>query len=288
MRIFFTTILVFVATWAIQAQGEFSGGFKAGLNFNNFQTDALEPGETYSTSVGFHIGDTFIYSVTDLFGVKGEFIYNQKGVQYTYEGDSYYTLYLRDLDAPFYATGTRKSDFNVTNSYLDIPLMVYYKIGKLELEAGVNAGILVGSRGSGAVTFSGTAQNGTPISSFTANVDYAYYNNDRGRDALIAAEPFDLASGVIALRPVTVGAYYEAADNDENKYNTIDFGLNAGLAFFISKGLYIGARLNYGLTDVTNEAQDLSQVRLLPGNKYETRNDNDQNLSIQTSVGFRF
>ena len=90
------------------------------------------------------------------------------------------------------------------------------------------------------------------------------------------------------IQPSNIDAYYEAADNDENKFRTIDLGLNAGVAFFLNRGLYVGVRANYGLTDITNEGQDVSQVALTNTNQYVTRDDQDRNISIQASVGFRF
>ena len=269
------------------AQGEFSGGFKAGLNFSNFD-GPVEEGEVLDFNTGFHIGATFAYSVTDLFGFKAELMYSQKGSQTSYEGPSYFTFYREGTTVPIFATGNRRSDISVANSYIDIPVLVYYKVGKLELEAGINAAVLVGSSGSGGITFSGTTIAGSPVQEFTTSVDYAYYSDERAAAAILGAEPITLNT-LPALLPTTINAYYEAADNDSNKYRTLDFGINAGLAFFLNKGLYLGVRANYGLTDVTNTDQDLSLAKLGPGNvTYETREDEDRNISIQASVGFRF
>ena len=58
------------------AQGEFSGGFKAGLNFNNFIGPEESADEVFATNTGFHIGASFVYSVTDLFGLKAELMYS--------------------------------------------------------------------------------------------------------------------------------------------------------------------------------------------------------------------
>ena len=166
--------------------------------------------------------------------------------------------------------------------------MVYYKIGPIEIEAGVNAGLLIGSTGSGGITFSGTSQAGSPVEEFTAGVEYGYYSDEQGLDAVVQGSQFTLNTVPDFILPTSINAYYEAADNDENKFRPLDLGLNAGLLFFLNQGLYVGVRANYGLTDVTNEAQDISQVELAPGNRYITRDDKDQNISIQASVGFRF
>lgn len=270
----------------LSAQG-FSGGFKAGLNFNAIEGE-LEANEAYANNVGFHIGATFVYSITDLFGVKGELMYSQKGAQYEYEGPSYFTFYLKETKVPVYANGTRKSDIGISNSYIDLPVMVFYRIGKLELEAGVNAGLLIGSRGSGGITFSGTTSAGLPIAAFTAGVDHNYYSDERGLDAILAAGEFQYNGVVTAFLPTSLNAYYESPDNTDNKFKTIDVGLNAGMAFYINKGLYLGVRANYGLTDITNAGQDVLPTALGTGNTYTTRDTKHQNISLQASVGFRF
>lgn len=280
-------VLLFSAGFSF-AQGEFSGGFKAGLNFNNINGPEESDDEVFEINTGFHIGASFVYSITDLFGVKAEFVYSQKGTQYTYDGPSYFTFYRQSSGTAIYATGNRRSDISVSNSYLDFPVLVYYKIGRLELEAGVNAGILVGSSGSGGITFSGMTQAGSPVAEFTTGVDYSYYSDEQGINAIGQATPITLNTLPDILKPSSIGAYYEPAENDDKKYKTLDFGLNAGLAFFLNQGLYIGVRGNYGLSDITNEGQDVSPVALAQGNRYQTRDDKDQNLSIQASIGFRF
>jgi hypothetical protein len=214
-------------------------------------------------------------------------MYSQKGTQYGYNGPSYFTFYTTNTGTPIYATGNRRSDISISNSYIDFPVLVYYKIGKFELEAGANAAILVGSSGSGGITFSGSTAAGSVVETFTTGVDFAYYSNDRGLAELQGSREISLNT-LSAFQPESIGAYYEAADNDGNKYKTLDFGLNAGLAFFMNKGLYLGFRANIGLSDITNEEQDLSPVALAPGNIYQTRNDKDTNFSLQASVGFRF
>ncbi|MEL7220590.1 MAG: outer membrane beta-barrel protein [Bacteroidota bacterium] len=286
MRHIYIVFLSFFLMGNLTAQGEFSGGFKAGLNFNNID-GPTEEGETFSSNTGFHIGATFFYSITDLFGLKAELMYSQKGTQYGYEGPSYFTFYTATTGTPIYAEGPRRSDISVANSYIDFPVLVYYRIGKFELEAGANAGILVGSSGSGGITFSGNTAAGSPVEEFTTGVDFGYYSNERGLDALLNSSGITLNT-LAALQPESINAYYEVTDSDANKYKTIDFGLNAGIAFFMNKGLYLGFRANMGLTDITNEEQDISPVALAPGNIYITRDDQDTNFSLQASVGFRF
>lgn len=272
--------------FSASAQGEFSGGFKAGLNFSNLIADTETDDERFDYNTGFHIGATFVYSITDLFGLKGELMYSQKGTQYSYNGPSYFTFYTSSGNQIF-TTGNRRTDISVANSYIDIPVMVYFKIGQIELEAGINGAFLIGSTGSGGITYSGATAIGDPVPEFTTGFEASYFGDDPGLESILRAGDITL-NGIVAFQPESIGAYYEAADNDGKKYNRFDAGLNAGISFFLNNGLYIGARANYGLTDITNEEQDIAVSELGSGNTFLTRDDKDQNLSLQASVGFRF
>ena len=67
-----------------------SYGFKAGLNTSAF--DGPLENERKQNQVGFHIGVIFKYELTDLFGLRGEFLYSQKGSEYFYDGPSFFYL----------------------------------------------------------------------------------------------------------------------------------------------------------------------------------------------------
>ncbi|RMF01234.1 MAG: PorT family protein [Bacteroidetes bacterium] len=275
-----------LCNWSLYAQGELSGGFKTGLNFNRLD-GPQNTGVVYDNNTGFHIGASFLYSITDLFGLKGELLYSQKGTQATFEGDSYFVFYPVDGGEPIFANGRRRSDITIANSYIDIPLMVYFRLGRVELEAGVNAAMMIGSTGSGAITFSGSTPQGSTIEEFTSAIDARYYSDDPGAASIRSSKTAILSNTTVFI-PTTIGGYYEGPMNDEKRFNRFDFGLNAGLSIFLNQGLYIGGRLNYGLTDVTRAGQDLDLRQLGDDNTFITRDEMDRNLSIQTSVGFRF
>ena len=78
MRSFILFIATCIALSPLFAQGEFSGGFKAGLNFSNIDGPLENDSESFSVNTGFHIGATVMYSFTDAIGVKGELMYSQK------------------------------------------------------------------------------------------------------------------------------------------------------------------------------------------------------------------
>ena len=56
----------------------------------------------------------------------------------------------------------------------------------------------------------------------------------------------------------------------------------------MSQGLYLGARIQKGFLDLTRAEQELSLLNLDSSGKVVPRNDKDQNLSLQLSIGFSF
>ena len=72
-------------------------GFRAGISFSKFlgdseMDDAGNALDEFNFTSGFHIGFSMNYSVTDLFGFRGELLFSQRGSEYRYNGDSYYWL----------------------------------------------------------------------------------------------------------------------------------------------------------------------------------------------------
>ena len=75
----FATLLLTLACTCVRAQ-QFSGGFRAGLNFISFEGDAETDAdgmtlETFNRTTGFHVGATFAYQITDLFGFKADLMW---------------------------------------------------------------------------------------------------------------------------------------------------------------------------------------------------------------------
>ncbi len=272
-----------VLAGSLYAQPTFSGGFKAGLNFSNFD-GPLEAGltgeelETFEYTTGFHIGAIFGLAFTDRFGLKAELMYNQKGAEIRYDGPSYFIFY--DNGGRSEAlNGNRRSTVDITNSYIDIPVMGYARFGRLELEGGLSAGVLVSSVGIGSVRFDGPNNQ-----EFNISYDFNYFQDDAGAEGIIDQ------AGTIGnnfIVPETVGAYYDRTDN-ESLFSSLDFGVVAGAAFFLNQGLFVGGRFYYGLSDVSKEEQDISLLALTADDMTIPRDDYDHNLSIQASIGFRF
>jgi len=269
---------------------EVSGGFKVGLNFSRFegpseegpQGDALESND-FATN--FHVGALVNFSVTDLFGFRAEVLYSQKGSQYIYDGPSYLRLYTRQGN-PVVSFGNRREVITFSNSYLDIPLMAYVRLGRIEASAGVNAGLLLASRGQGEITFSGVSAAGQNIDPVILTVDGNYTADESSITGIGRVDNRTIDNQEVLI-PEIVNAYYDGNTVDEILFNRLDFGLNAGLSIYLNNGLNVGFRFNYGLADITNQQQDVN-LQMLDGNNLILNDDQDRNISLQTSIGFSF
>ncbi len=273
----------------LQAQPAFSGGFRAGMTFGTIKGPSEKDAqgkdlEKFAYSTGLHVGATFNYKLTSMMGVRGEILYAQRGMNYEYEGPSYW-IFSAATSAPVVAGGTRTMRMDVTNSYLEVPLSIFLKIDRLELSAGASGGLLVGSRAFGELTFGRQNVPGAPIEPFTVNLEFDYLKNGYLQTMGNQTISRTVGGRQVAI-PQTIGAYYEAIDNGEKLYHKLDFGLTGGLSFYLSKSLFVGGRIYHSLSDVTNEQQDLLKFALNPDLSYATLNHKDRNLVWYLSLGF--
>lgn len=292
MNRFIVAIILCFGINAVMAQDGIGYGFKAGLNFSTFQGDKEQDTdgnelEEYKFETGFHIGGQVNFKFTDNFGLRTEFLFSQKGSRYNYNGHSYQRFIDVDGDEIF-TTGMRAYSVNITNSYIDIPIMGYAKaLDWLEFSAGVNVGFLVASSGAGELRYNGVTPNGDVIEEFVSSLDYNFYQDEGGM-----AIPGDVVRTEIDGRAVDLpqffGAYYDYPAGDvDNLYNVMDLGVNFGISLFLNQGLAIGCRLNYGLIDITNNDVDRSFLQL-EDNELVFRDDIDRTLSLHTFIGFSF
>lgn len=274
-----------------QAQN-LSLGFKAGLSFSNFIDDSeTGPGgenlEDFSTQTGFHIGILGRYRFhSDLLGVRFGLIYNQRGGRIDYDGDSYFIFNPED---PTYATGMRQEEIRYSNVYLDIPIegMVFIG-GKLEISAGGYVGFLVGSSGTGSMSFSeGSSPNSNPIETFEVFYDFSPLRDDAGLSAYKESTQIQV-DGIERIAPVEAGTYYEFAEKDGNYFNWLDVGLTGGLTYFLNRGLYFNAQVKYGLSHVVNDPYYISKVSLDENREFISRDGERRNFSLMLSLGFAF
>ncbi|MFT5165009.1 MAG: hypothetical protein ACI8P3_000233 [Saprospiraceae bacterium] len=295
MNRFGIILLILGFSISLNAQG-FSYGFKVGLNFSTLMADSEVDAsgkdlETFKYNSGFHVGAAVIYRFTDLVGVKGEFLFSQRGVKYAYEGEGF-QIFTDNLGTRILSeNGNRKFFLETVNSYIDIPLTAYYKIGeKLEVFGGIDVGFMVGSSAVGEYTYQG-AILGFPAFDDVFELDFKYFGDNTASETTIDANT-KVITVVNNSRNITIperlGAYYlDYPEKDGSFYNIVDFGLTGGLAFYINSGLFVSGTVNYGLTDTTNNNYDISRVAT-NGLEYIPREDKDTNLSFQASIGFSF
>ena len=291
MRIQLSLLFIFAFTATTFAQ--FSYGFKAGLNFSQLSAesevnDTGEDLENFNDATGFHIGAIFNYKFVDAFGLRAELMFSQKGTEYIYDGRSYRDFV--DPDGEMFSTiGNRRTVLNTTNSYIDVPVMAVVRFGDLELSAGPSIGLLVNSIASGEITYDVFDNNGEIIASQAILLDYNYGQDEAGAptENVSATIDFDI-NGRTAVLPEAEGAYFEYDSKQDEFYNNLDIGLNAQVAYFLNAGLFAAARINYGLSDVTNDFYDRSLFERNADGSFISREDTDENFSLQFSLGFSF
>ena len=289
-RLSLLLLLAILGCFQLAAQ-EFSGGFRAGINFATIDgpSEASDSGnslEEYKMSTGFHVGATANLKFNKYFGLRAELLYSQKGADYNYNGQSFWILYTED-DQPIYATGDRNTSLSITNSYIDIPFMAVGRYGRVEISGGASLGFLVSSRGSGELTFSGQTAAGSTVDPFTVVLDFSYFDDTFRRTDIDDVEIRDIDGKTVKI-PKTLTTNFQELEGKQDLFKTIDLGLIGGLAFYLNQGLYVGLRVNYGLSDLTKTEQDPSRKELNEDNNLIFRDDKDHNLTLQASVGFSF
>ena len=284
-----TTFCLF--TRNIEAQSDKIGfGFRAGPSYSKIVGPSeTGPGgeelETFPNTSGFHIGPLLTYRMTDLFGFRTEFVFSQRGTKYTYDGPSYFVLGRYSTQTTT-INGTRHQSLKVSNAFVDIPIMAYYKFGSLELAGGFNTGILIASTAGGLTRFEGISPLGATVTPFEVNLDYNYKTDDpKGASEELQAIMVDGSPYPV---PTTVGAYYEFETKDKNFYETFDFGLVGVASFYLNEGLFLSVRYVFGFVDVDDDAYDVSLQALNPNGSPIPRADTNKSRSLQFSVGFSF
>lgn len=285
------TCAAFLILMSCSAQAQLRYGFKTGLNFAHIdgpsETDASGKAlETHKNTTGFHIGMTFGYKIVDHFGVRGELLYSKKGSEYSFEGPSFRTF--RYTGGSTFSTGNAKYLFKVNNSYFDLPVMAYGRFGHFEISGGFYAGVLLQTIGEGSLNYTDakTALN-NKIDPVQFNLSYNFRKDDPlgGIGSEVQLVKVDNRNIEVSK---TIGAYYDYPEDKGTLYNTFDYGLVGGLSYFISSSLYAHVRLQYGLSDVTNNNADASRSKYEGNGNLVFSQDNDRNFVIQASVGFTF
>lgn len=274
-------VLLVACAFCVSMIAQNSFGFRTGMNYNTNLTDNLEEGEAFDYNSGFHIGFSFSRNFTDIWGARAEFLYLQKGFRNSFDGASHLTLERGERRITH--TGIRTTEITLTNSHIDLPITGFGRIANwIEISAGVVPSFLVASRGRGDLAFTSDALN----SDVSLTLDYNYYSDnvgEVGEDAETITVKERATANDLTI-PSSVGAFYFSEEgNDTNPYNFFTLDAVAGVNIFVNRGLYIGLRAQYGLLDSTDNSADFSQAE-----KDVTRDDKDNSLIFQGSVGFNF
>ena len=293
IRLLILIAAMFFATSETMKAQELSYGFRVGLNQSTFfgddEADANGNSlENLSFNSGFHVGGGVRIEFTELFGIRTEILFTQKGTKQTFDGPSY--LIFRDGDDRMVTTGNKNISLNISNAYLEFPIMAYGKIGNsFEVFGGGYFGFLVSSIASGEVIYTdGRVEgNNNVIERLELALDHNYLRDEPGELISAAANIDVMVGNDIVQIPNTLTAYYDMNETDGNPYKVMDAGLSAGAAYFLNGGLYFSAIVNYGLIDVSRTNMDFSKSEI-NGLEFITRDDKDSNFSLQFSIGFSF
>ena len=270
-------------------------GVRAGLNYSKFN-GPLELNESYGISSGFHFGINYTYELPSNIGFRGELLYVQRGSkQEFFEEDSWYIInpIIPSSMESFVEPGVKEIDMNISLAYLSIPLTVQYQLNRrFEVFGGISLDFIIGPTGKGKVDFE--SRDRPEDIRFIQSHDHQYnsdlageYNNFLNNDNNIVIR----VDGDLVTVPKVVGAYYDFTQEQRdmgNRINSFNSHIIGGVNYFLNKGFYIGARYEYGLLDITNDAVDVSLRELDENEDFIYRADSDKDFSIAVSFGFKF
>lgn len=282
------TILLLGFTYCAQAQLQF--GFRAGLNSSTISSASeLHPTdgtdlESFSNSNGFHLGMAFGYELTEFLGLRGEFLYNQKGYSYGYQGPAYQTFETTNGDI-ILTNGVKQLAIENSNAYIDFPLSIYLRpIKKIELSFGAGVGFMVSSLGNGVFEYNNIDGN---IEAQSWDLAHNYFRDQAGEAVTLDGENFSIG-GQFVTKNASTGAYYDYDELDGKFFNIVNVNLHGEICFFLNTSVFLSARYFYGLSDVTNDFYSVKKSVLDDESNPIANPQKNQSLSTQFSLGFYF
>lgn len=291
---FFTLFALFIALF-IQAKAQsVKVTLRTGLNFSNWNTtpETNASGatlETFDRLIGFHFaaGATF-FPIKEL-GFRGELQFNQHGTKYRYNGDAQQIFPL--TGGQFYENpGNRKIILNISTSHLELPINVVYKpISRLEIFGGGYVGLVVGAQGDGEWIYTGESKSKEAIA-ITVPMTQKYFKDKAFDPTTIANDASAIqfrADGKTVRVPSSLGAYYDVTSGSDKYLKRLDLGVQGGLSWFFTQGLFLRLTYAYGLSDITNNAYDVNRQQVT-GNTYAPRPISVRNVQYQASLGLSF
>lgn len=291
IRIFLISLGVLIVQ-CLSAQG-FGSIFRAGLTTSTLQgpvlTDANgQAQEQLGYVSGFHLGAGMRYKFdyAENYGLNIEAIYTQKGSRVRYDGPSYF-VFRNTEGRREIVNGDRNYILDISSSHFDFPVTFYAKfLKKLEVHGGFYASVLIRAEGGGSFTFTSPSPQNVNMTVFLEQnyrsdvlPDYSQPFSGEVIPVRIGGEPYPI--------PKTQGAYFEHTEKTGSLLRAFDYGLTGGLSYYFTKGLYLGGRVQYGLSNVFNPDMFVS-LRDLDGQQGALRNDARTNLSWQIAIGFAF
>jgi hypothetical protein len=295
----FTTLILAISL-QLQAQIDVKFGFRAGMTIANMMTDSFEFDadgnqlERFRSSGKISVGATVAVPFNDYIGMTGEVLFSQKGARYRFEGENSY-LILQPTDpssssAQYFQGHKRIVSINITNNYVEVPILFYVQPikNRLQLDFGPSISFNASSRALGILKYGIIDDdNPNPEDFLEIGMDHRYFRDEAGAVASETLKEGRLDQTTI-LYPASIGGYYFFNEKNKPKFSVLDFGLNFGASLYFTEGLRIGGRFYYGLTDVTNNEYDVSQTALDANRNFIPRDDFDRNIGIQLFVALQF
>lgn len=285
-KFLFFILLITFSTTQLKAQS-YNIGIRAGLNFGEYLGPQIPDVEKFSLNNGFHFGINYSYNINDFLAVRAEILYNQNGTKYKYEGDGWY--YFRLVGEV--VRDKSKVELDISTGGVALPITFHLKtLDRWEFFGGAYANFMFSSLGTGKWVFG--PEDEFLEHSFEQN-QYHNYRNDN-----IAATASSLLTSLPPIRvfangqPTTidqlVGGYYLHREDNGNRIRSLDYGLIAGLSYYLNRGLYLSLRADYGLRDMTNNKVDYSYAEIEDDGTFVFSEDFDRNFTVGLSLGFKF
>ena len=287
----FFGVLFFTMVWSASGQS-WSFGFQAGLTFSKLQgpveQDAGTDLESFDFANGFHVGGLFNYKLTDQVGLRTGLVFNKKGTKYKYDGPSYFFFKREGAKAPVATLVTRQQEIKFTNANIDIPVMIFARLGSLELRGGLYGSVLVAGNAGGSLNLTNirTLSGNNSVADVMFSLDYNYGSDRVGTGNGVLQSR--IITGEEVFFPSIIGAYYEEPVKKGSLFNVFDYGLTGGASYFINETFYFGAEIQYGFADVTKNFYDYSKLTLDANRDRIQRADKDNSLTLKFSLGFSF
>ena len=271
-------------------------GIQAGLNVSTMLAESEKDAsgnnlETNSFVTGFQVGPVMDLLLVPNFGLEANLLYSQKGTRYKYEGAGSYT-FINSSGSKFPTTGKSRVIINVSNGYIDLPIMAYYKLtSNLKISGGVNVAVLVSSEGNGEWLYQGAKfASGDYLKNDVAFTLTQNYFRDKAGEISESRTDVTTHNGDKISVPTSLNAYSTIPSRSASRYNSFDFGAVLGVAWVFNSGLQFGIRGNYSLADITANELDNSYQNNVGAPTYAPTNRpiDVRNLSLQAQIGFRF